>query len=365
MEVLTGRRIGMKKHIHGGDIYRHGHVTDFSANVNPLGTPESVREAVRNSADGVEYYPDVHCSKLKKALSDWEQVPESWLICGNGAADLIFALTLALKPKRALILAPTFAEYEQALKSVGCQITYFYLTEQEEFLVTEKILSEITPALDMVFLCNPNNPTGELTDRELLLKLSEECRKNQVFLAVDECFLDFVPDGQDYELAGCLKHNRNIFLLKAFTKRYAMAGLRLGYGICSDENVLFRMEEVTQPWRVSSPAQAAGTAALSEQSYLKRSVRFVAAQKHILKKAFEEAGFRVYGSRANYLFFKGPEDFYKYCLSNSILIRDCENYEGLSKGWFRIAVRTEKENRRFIQILQAFSKGETAWQRQS
>ena len=201
----------MKKHIHGGDIYRHGHITDFSANVNPLGTPESVKEAVRKSAEGIEHYPDVHCSKLKKALSEWEQVPESWLICGNGAADLIFALTLALKPKKALILAPTFAEYEQALKSVGCQITYFYLTEQEEFRVTEKILSEITPALDMVCLCNPNNPTGELTDREMLLKLSQKCREHQVFFAVDECFLDFVPKGQDYELAGCLKYNRHIF----------------------------------------------------------------------------------------------------------------------------------------------------------
>ena len=182
---------------------------------------------------------------------------------------------------------------------------------------------------------------------------------------MDECFLDFVPKGQDYELAGCLKYNRHIFLLKAFTKRYAMAGLRLGYGICSDEKVLLKMTEVTQPWRVSSPAQAAGTAALSEQSYLKRSVRFVSEQKHILKKALEEAGFRIYGSRANYIFFKGPEDFYEYCLSNQILIRNCRNYEGLSKGWFRIAVRTEEENRRFIWTLQAFTKGETAWQRQS
>lgn len=355
----------MKKHIHGGDIYKHPDVMDFSANVNPLGTPESVKKAIRQSADCVEHYPDVRCQKLKKALSVYEQVPESWLICGNGAADLIFALTLAARPKKALILAPTFAEYEQALDSVGCETDYFYLKESEGFRVTERILSEIRPWLDMIFLCNPNNPTGELTDKKLLMKLLEVCRENQVLMAVDECFLDFVPDGKAYELAGCLEQHPNLFLLKAFTKRYAMAGIRLGYGICSDEKLLSKIEEVTQPWRVSAPAQAAGIAALSETAYVEQSVRFVNGQKRLLKEALTNAGFQVYGSRANYLFFKGPENFYEDCLRNQLLIRDCKNYKGLSKRWFRIAVRTKEENQKFIRLLHGFMKGDTSWQKRS
>ena len=355
----------MKMHKHGGDIYLHRNVTDFSANVNPLGTPESVREAIRKSADHVEHYPDVRCQKLKESLSFYEQVPESWLICGNGAADLIFALALAVKPKRALVLAPTFAEYEQAFSSVGCETAYFYLKEQEGFRVTDKILSQITTSLDMVFLCNPNNPTGELIQREFLIKLLELCRKNQVLAAVDECFLDFVPDGRDYELSGWLEEYPNLFLLKAFTKRYAMAGVRLGYGMCSDPEVLKKMEEVTQPWRVSVPAQAAGTAALLETAYVEDSVRFVEEQKSLLKKALIDAGFKVYGSRANYLFFRGPDDFYDICLREGFLIRDCSNYQGLSGGWFRIAVRTKEENEQLIQMLQRFTKGDITWQRQS
>lgn len=354
----------MKNHKHGGDIYRHGDVMDFSANVNPLGTPKSVREAVRQSADHVEHYPDVQCQKLKEALSAYEQVPESWLICGNGAADLIFALALAVKPKRALLLAPTFAEYEQALSSVDCETDYVYLREQEGFRVTDRILSQITSSLDMVFLCNPNNPTGELIQRELLIKLLESCRKNHVLAAVDECFLDFVPNGTDYELSGLLGEYPNLFLLKAFTKRYAMAGIRLGYGMCSDAGVLEKMEEVTQPWRVSAPAQAAGTAALLETAYVEASVRFVEEQKSLLRNALTGAGFQVYGSRANYLFFKGPENFYDICLREGILIRDCSNYRGLSSGWFRIAVRTREENEQLIQMLQTFTKGVTSWQRQ-
>lgn len=355
----------MKKHIHGGDIYQYTDILDFSANINPLGTPESVKEAVRISADSMEHYPDVKCRKLIKALSDYEQVPESWLICGNGAADLIFALVLALRPKKALILAPTFAEYEQALKNVDCETNYYYLTEPEKFRLTERFLSEITPDLDMVFLCNPNNPTGELTDRKLLSEILKECRDKQVFLAVDECFLDFVPDGANYELKGYLENFQNLFLLKAFTKRYAMAGIRLGYGLCSDTGVLEKMEEATQPWRVSTAAQAAGTAALSETAYTKDSVRYVKEQKDVLKRAFLDAGFQVFGSRANYLFFKAPERFDEYCLHNRVLIRNCENYEGLSGGWFRIAVRTEEENKIFIKILKAFAKGDMPWQRPS
>lgn len=354
----------MKKHIHGGDIYMHPDVIDFSANVNPLGTPESVKEAIRQSADWVEHYPDVRCRELKEALSVYEQVPESWLICGNGAADLIFALTLAVRPQKALILAPTFAEYEQALASVECETDYFYLKEPEGFCVTERILSKICPSLDIIFLCNPNNPTGELADKGLLIKLLEVCRENQVLMAVDECFLDFVPDGQVYELAGYLEQEPNLFLLKAFTKRYAMAGVRLGYGICSDQKLLFKMEEVTQPWRVSAPAQAAGIAALSETAYVEQSVRFVNEEKCLLKEALTNAGFQVYGSRANYVFFKGTENFYEYCLKNQILIRDCKNYKGLSKGWFRIAVRTKEENQKFIRLLHRFMKGDTSWLRQ-
>ncbi|MBS7007386.1 pyridoxal phosphate-dependent aminotransferase [Anaerostipes sp.] len=354
----------MKQHKHGGDIYLHGDVIDFSANVNPLGTPESVREAVRKSADYVEHYPDVRCGELKKALSSYEQVPKSRLICGNGAADLIFALTLAVKPRHALVLAPTFAEYEQALDSVGCKTDYFYLEETEGFQVTERILSQITPSLDMIFLCNPNNPTGELIHKGFLVRMLEVCRKYHVLLAVDECFLDFVPDGKAYELSGCMEEYANLFLLKAFTKRYAMPGIRLGYGMCSDEGIIKKMEEVTQPWRVSAPAQAAGRAALLETVYAEKSVRFVEEQKGLLRIALTDAGFQVYGSRANYLFFKGRPDFYDYCLKRGFLIRDCSNYRGLCPGWFRIAVRTQEENRRFIQMLLTFTKGEASWLRQ-
>ena len=226
----------MKEYIHGGDIYRHPDVLDYSANINPLGTPPGVIRAAKDSMERVCHYPDACQEKLKQALAEYEQVPVEWLICGNGAAELIFALVQAVKPKRALVLAPTFAEYAQALEAVGCEVNREILKKEDGFTLQDRILDRLQKEdLQMVFLCNPNNPTGILMDPKLLRKIVTLCEKRQIYLVVDECFLDFVPEPEAHTLKGELKGKKYLFLLKAFTKRYAMAGLRLGYGITSGE----------------------------------------------------------------------------------------------------------------------------------
>ena len=163
-----------RKHIHGGDIYRHPNVLDFSANCNPYGMPEGVKEAAAAALKLAEHYPDVSCTRLRMALSKAEQMPVEQILCGNGAADLIFALALAKKPKKALLLAPTFAEYQQALESVDCEIHYAYLREEHDFVPGEEILYQITEDLDMMFFCNPNNPTGVLASRDYVIKIVEK-----------------------------------------------------------------------------------------------------------------------------------------------------------------------------------------------
>ena len=250
------------KHVHGGNIYTYKNCLDFSANCNPLGTPESVKQAVRDSLDHLKDYPQVGYAPLKEALAAYEDVKPEHIICGNGAAELVFSLCHALRPKRALIPVPTFAEYEQALESVGAQVEHVLLKEEEEFRVQDSFIDWLHKDLDMVFLCNPNNPTGMLTDREFLFKLLRVCREMDIFLVVDECFQDFIRDPGQYSLKAQLSRYHNLFLLKAFTKRYAMAGVRLGYGITENEELLEKMTLATQPWNISVPAQAAGIAAL-------------------------------------------------------------------------------------------------------
>ena len=343
-------------HKHGGDIYTHKDVIDFSTNINLLGMPEGV---IKGANEGVllsENYPDPECQDLKEKLAKHEAVSKDNLICGNGAADLIFSLVFSIKPKKALLLAPTFYEYEKALRASGSEIEYYYLDEENGFMLDEKFLEGLNENIDILFLCNPNNPTGELIKKELIEKILKKCEEKNIFLVIDECFMCFVDEAQEYSAKEFVNKSDNLFILKAFTKIYAMPGLRLGYGICSNKEVLDSMCEVSQAWSISIPAQRAGIYALDEKEYVNESLEILRQEKHYLKKELEKRGFKIYGSNANYIFFRVPEskkdiDFFAEFLGKGFLIRDCSNYEGLEKGYYRIAVKKHKENELFIKNI--------------
>ena len=192
--------------IHGGDWAgqeeRLGNrsIRDFSANVSPLGVPDGVREAICRAAGKIDRYPDPLCRKLVQKLSEELSCPEEWIVCGNGAADLIYRLFQAEKPKKVLLTAPAFAEYEQAAGLVGSRIYFYELKEEDQFQIQEDILGQITPDTDLVFLCEPNNPTGQCTKHSLLTAILERCRECSALLVLDECFLEFLPDRKERTL---------------------------------------------------------------------------------------------------------------------------------------------------------------------
>lgn len=339
-------------HRHGGDIYTYKNVLDFSANLNFRGMPERVRQAAKEAVDESGNYPDPDCRMLREAISAREQIPAEHIICGNGAADLIFTLVRARRPKRALLAAPTFYEYEQALVSVDCNIDRYYMREEKDFQVEEDFVEHITSETDMVFLCNPNNPTGVLTEPTLLARILRQCETCGALLVVDECFNDFLKEPERYSVKKYLEKTDSLFLLKAFTKMYAMAGLRLGYGLCRDSALLGEMKKCSQPWSVSLPAQMAGIAAAKDREFALVSREEIQAEREYLAERLRERGCRIIGSEANYIFFRGAEDFYEKCLRHGILIRDCSNYEGLSRGWYRIAVRSRRENLKLLKVME-------------
>ena len=231
----------MKPLTHGGDWagYRAEFgrdPLDFSANVSPLGLPGGVAKAITASLATADRYPDPLCRALREKLAVAEGVPAEWLLCGNGAADLIFRLALAQKPRTALVTAPTFAEYATALGTVDCRVERHFLQEENDFAVTDAILDAVHPGIDLVFLCQPNNPTGQLARPALVEALLRRCEAVGAVLAVDECFLDFLPEGQNLSAKRLLKTSRSLVILKAFTKLYGMAGVRLGYALSADES---------------------------------------------------------------------------------------------------------------------------------
>ncbi len=346
-----------KEIIHGGDLVSAREQTgcssllDFSANVNPLGLPDSVRSAVIQGLEQNTTYPDPLCRDLRRALSRYEQVPEGYILCGGGASDLIFRLAYALRPKRALLLAPTFAEYHLALAEVGCLCSYHSLREEEGFLPRPSLIQEAA-SCDLVLLCNPNNPTGALIDPALMNWVLEACIRTGAVLAVDECFLDFLPQEEEHTLKAKLEHYDRLIILRAFTKIFAMPGLRLGYALSSGAELLRRMDQAGPAWNVSVPAQLAGIAAAEEWDYLQQTRTLIATERAWLQTALAALGLTVYPGAANYLLFRcRKHDLAAKMARQGVLIRDCSNYRGLEPGYFRVAVRGRTENTALVRAM--------------
>ena len=342
--------------VHGGDWagYRAEFgrdALDFSANVSPLGLPVGVATAITAALPTADRYPDPLCRELRAKLTTAEGVPAEQILCGNGAADLIFRLVLALRPRRALLPAPTFAEYAAALDTVGCTITRFMLDEVNDFAVTEAFINAVTPEIDLVFLCQPNNPTGQVTPPALVEKMLRRCVACGAVLVVDECFLDFLPARNELTAKELLHDTPNLIVLKAFTKLYAMAGVRLGYALCSNAALLDKMRAAGQPWAVSGLAQAAGVAALQETAYADAVRTLIETQRPRLAAGLRTLGLRVVDGQANYLLFNAPADFGGKLRRRGAVVRSCANYPGLDATWYRTAVRTEKENAALLKIM--------------
>ena len=335
---------------HGGDVYDGEIQLDFSANTNPYGTPQGVLDAITAALPRVHQYPDPYCRELVKTISEFESAPKDWILCGSGAAELIYSYCEALRPGRAMELAPTFSEYSLALERVGCQVERYSLKKENYFSLTEDFLPALERSRpDVLFLCNPNNPTGQVIGLPLLEKILDVCEEQGTCLFVDECFLDLSDDG--VSLKSHLGEHPNLFILKAFTKSCGMAGVRLGYCLCAQGQLLEEMSHTVQPWNVSTLAQSAGVAALHERAFLQRTRALIPVERQWLQSQLEALGFWVCPSKANYLLFQGSQDLWEQLRKQGIAIRSCGNYHGLGTGWYRIAVRLHGENECLIRAM--------------
>ncbi|MGI5902067.1 MAG: threonine-phosphate decarboxylase CobD [Desulfitobacteriia bacterium] len=360
----------MYEYVHGGDLYTaqkkvgNKKILDFSVNINPLGIPEGVKEAIKKAIEDCVNYPDPFCRELTRALAAYENTEPENILCANGASELIFRLPVALKPKNALLLAPTFADYEKALRTVDCNIYYYSLEPENDFSLQEDFLELLENRMDMIWICNPNNPTGQGTENALIKRVLEKSSKIRTsyekssIVIVDECFMDFVEEPQNYSVQNLIGSYNNLVILKAFTKAFAIPGIRLGYLLTTNKELINKLRLAGQDWSVSSLAQAAGVRALREEGYLQESLTLVKKERAFLKKELQALGFKVYGSLANYIFFYAPKhrELDKILLSKGFLIRSCANYRGLGFGYYRIAVKKHEDNTKLLDALEAVAR---------
>ena len=343
--------------LHGGDwaAYEREYGAlplDFSASVSPLGLPEGVREAAAKALDNAGRYPDPRCTALREALAAELAVPAEHIVCGNGAADLIDRLCRALRPRRALLPVPCFGEYRRALRAAGSEIQSFPLDERDGFTLPEALLEAIDGSVDILVLCQPNNPTGRTVEPELLRRIWRRCGESGTLLVLDECFLAFLDEPERYSLLPSLREEKKLVILRAFTKSHGLAGLRLGYALCADRELAETLSATGQPWPVSQPAQAAGLAALRDGDYPRRLHAWIAAERPRLYAGLEQLGLRVVPGEGNFLLFYSENTALGEALRpRGVLLRDCRDFEGLGPGWYRTAVRTEEENDKLLKAL--------------
>ncbi len=347
---------------HGGNVLqmaekfhlRPGQITDFSANINPLGMPENLRRTLIEQLDCLQHYPDIEYQKLHQAIAAHHRCPQEWVIAGNGATELIFLWVQHTAPKKALLVEPGFAEYRRALNRAGCAISEFILHEEDDFQVTGRLLDALTGDLDCLFLCAPNNPTGLLPDETLLFKIVKRCQELGIRLFVDESFLDFVPQRQS--LSAGMADYPHVYLLRSLTKFYALPGLRLGYLLSSDSGLLKKIREEREPWTINALAALAGEVLFEDKDYPQATYQWLEQeQNHLLTALSQIPSLKVYQPTANYLFFKhlsDQSDLQDRLMEQGILIRSCANYTGLGGGYYRVAIKSRQDNRRLITALQ-------------
>jgi threonine-phosphate decarboxylase len=348
------------EYTHGGNIYDENglanqNIIDFSANINPLGLPDDVIAAAKQAIEHANLYPDSACRRLASELAEFENVGRNNILCAGGASDIIFRTVYAVRPKKILVTAPSFSDYERAGDAAGAEVVFYPLNQENGFAIPQEIIPAILKASpDMVFLCNPNNPTGTLTGINLVREIAEVCVLAHSVLLVDECFLDFVPDSQRYSAKALLTEYRDVVVVKALTKLFAMPGLRLGYAISNSEALLDRMRLCGADWPVSNIAQTAGLAALKNGAlFINKSVRYIQKEREHMINELKILGFMTYESSANFIFFHcDPNvDLHGVLYQNGFLIRDCANFEGLERGYYRTAVLTEEKNTRLLEAM--------------
>lgn len=350
----------MDRHdIHGGKIYEDSDYIDFSANINPLGLNNNIKSQLYNAIEKCKNYSDIYYKKLQEELAVLEGCPPEWIRCGNGASELIMAIVHAFRPEKTMIPVPSFYGYERSVMAAEGEIDYYYLKEEDNFELTEDFCKQWKSGRDLLFLANPNNPTGVRIQTDLLDQIVGQCRDNGTIVVLDECFYDFLLDKNWHDPALQAAKFDNLIIVRAFTKIFAMPGVRLGYCLSSNQRLLDRLEAHLPEWNVSTFAQEAGIAACREQSYRDRTPLYVANERFFLEeglKNLQKKGLwdlKIYPGEANFLLMKTQIPLYNILKSRKIIIRDCANFRGLGEGYYRIAVRTREENQIFLRELES------------
>lgn len=341
---------------HGGDIYRNTVNLDLSVSLNPLETPESVRDAVAGAIKRAGFYPDIEMLELRRAIARAEGIGEEYVYGGNGASELLMAAVRTVRPGRALLFEPGFSGYRHALRSVGCEIIECVLDEGEGFALSGDKAAALGDDFDMVFFCDPMNPSGKNIDEKLLLDILDRAREKKISVCLDESFFYMSEKALDTHVRGrgrLVDEYEDLMIIRSMTKLFSVPGVRMGY-VLANPKFIEGMRRQLPEWNLSVFGEAGIAAGIKEirgGDFLRRTMDAIRREREYISRGLSEIGFTVYESDTSFILFKGCEELYDRLLQRGILIRDCSDFLGLKKGFYRIGLRRHEDNERLLREI--------------
>lgn len=351
---------------HGSDIekiceYYHLNKEDivkFGANVNPLGLSSKVRDALASNIDLFSSYPDRNYTSLRNTISEYCNIPADFILPGNGSSELIALVIQEKAPKHTLILGPTYSEYSRELSFSGSTQEYYHLQEKRNFcLDVDDLCKTLENDYDFLILCNPNNPTSSAIPQDDLRKLASFCDKHDIFVMIDETYVEFAPDIDTISAVSLTTKFDNFMILRGTSKFFCAPGLRLGYGICGNLAFLERMNSIKNPWTINTLAALAGEAMFMDTDYIQTTKDYIQSERtrciDILSK---RDNLKIYPAYANFILVKlldGTTSFemFERCIKSGLMIRDCTSFHGLDGEFIRFCIQKKEDNDRLLNLL--------------
>ncbi|UOQ95407.1 pyridoxal phosphate-dependent class II aminotransferase [Halobacillus shinanisalinarum] len=325
---------------------------DFSVNVNPLGPPSWLREKWGDFFELITNYPDPFAEDLRRTIALQEGISEKQILVGNGASELLTLIGREFAGKHLLIVEPTFSEYRMIAEMNGCIVESIFLTESEGWeLPLERLKSKLT-GVDLVMICNPNNPTGVAYKQSKLVELLNELEKREVSLLIDEAFYDFVQN--EPSLIQQINKSSHLIILRSLTKMYAIPGLRIGY-LAGSEAIVQKLASHQPTWSVNALAQDIAKGCIKDHSYRQQTRDLIQAERERIFLRLKELAFTVSKSDVNYYLLGGypslSDTLLPFLLKNRLAVRHTHNFPGLNGDYVRLAIRTPRENDCLLDLL--------------
>lgn len=361
-------KIEGKEHFHGSDLEKiekyfgipKEQITGFGANVNPLGISPKMKKGLAEKIDVITSYPDPDYADLRRHIADYAGCRPEQVLVGNGCTELISLFIQIIRPEQALIVTPTYSEYEREVLLTGGSIRHYALKETSDFcLDIEDFCRELTDDIELCIICNPNNPTSTATEPEEMRRILACCREHNIFVMIDETYAEFAPDDISVSSVGLLKEFDNFAILRGISKFFAAPGLRLGYAMTSNLSLLDDIKERKNPWTINSLADAAGALMFTDREYIDRTRSLISSERErIYRELLTWKNIKVYKPYANFILVRilkegiTSYDVFVHAIKRGLMLRDCSTFPGLEdETFFRFCFMMPEKNTELLECL--------------